>query len=422
MKIKSPLQLAVLTLALSTFNPQSSIVFGQGSLTPPGPPAPTMKSLNQIEPRTPVSSLPFYITKAGSYFLTTNLTGVSAQDGITINASSVTLDLSGFELVGVPGSLAGINAPVEVTNLFIHNGTVRDWGDSGVKLFLAPNILLDHLHARQNAGSGIGLGDGCVVQHCSANSNAFLGIAAGGIVRDCASLGNGADGISASTVQSCVAESNGGGGVHGAESVSDCAGSYNHLSGISVENGGVVSRSVAQLNSGSGIVAGLGSLVQDSTVFNNGGTGIVAAVSCQIVNCVASGSSYQGIVTGQASTVKGCTARNNSLDGIQVPNDCVVLENNCAGNGTGLSGGAGIHATIAGNRIEGNSTILNKQGLWIQGGANVVIRNFSRYNPGSGSIGSSNFVISTGNTVGEILDFSSGGTLTNANPWANISY
>jgi len=41
--------------------------FAQGSLTPPGAPAPTMKSLDQIEPRTPISSLPFTISSSGSY-------------------------------------------------------------------------------------------------------------------------------------------------------------------------------------------------------------------------------------------------------------------------------------------------------------------------------------------------------------------
>ncbi len=46
---------------------------GQGSLTPPGAPAPTMRSLDQIEPRTPISTLPFTITTGGHYYLTKSL-------------------------------------------------------------------------------------------------------------------------------------------------------------------------------------------------------------------------------------------------------------------------------------------------------------------------------------------------------------
>src|ERR1043165_9796506 len=74
--------------------------YSQGSLTPPGAPAPTMKTLDQIEPRAPISSLPYTIASSGSYYLTTNLTALSAVDGIVINADNVTLDLSGFTMTG----------------------------------------------------------------------------------------------------------------------------------------------------------------------------------------------------------------------------------------------------------------------------------------------------------------------------------
>src|SRR6266436_4671626 len=69
-------------------------LFAQGSLTPPGAPAPTMKTLQQIEPRTPISSVPVSILNSGSYYLTDNLE-VSYGDAIFISANNVTVDLNG---------------------------------------------------------------------------------------------------------------------------------------------------------------------------------------------------------------------------------------------------------------------------------------------------------------------------------------
>src|SRR5712692_225180 len=102
MKIRLPAFIVCL-VPLSPF-----AALAQGQLTPSGPPGLTFKTLQQIEPRTPISALPFPIVSPGSYYLTTNLTGIAGTNGITIAASDVTLDLSGFALGGVIGSQAGI--------------------------------------------------------------------------------------------------------------------------------------------------------------------------------------------------------------------------------------------------------------------------------------------------------------------------
>ena len=67
-----------------------------------------MKTLSQIEPRTPISSLPFTISQSGSYYLSTNLTGVSGLHGIYIATGNVTLDLTGFTIQVYGFSVVGI--------------------------------------------------------------------------------------------------------------------------------------------------------------------------------------------------------------------------------------------------------------------------------------------------------------------------
>src|SRR4051812_44068330 len=92
-------------------------VSAQGPLAPPpGVPAPTMKTLDQVEPRREVNATNtpgnatnlFIISAPGSYYLSGNITGVAGKSGILISADSVTLDLNGFALIG-GGSGAGIS-------------------------------------------------------------------------------------------------------------------------------------------------------------------------------------------------------------------------------------------------------------------------------------------------------------------------
>lgn len=50
-------------------------VWGQGSLFPSGAPAPNMKSLEQVEPRTAITNIPWVIGTTGSYDLVKSLRG-----------------------------------------------------------------------------------------------------------------------------------------------------------------------------------------------------------------------------------------------------------------------------------------------------------------------------------------------------------
>ena len=84
--MKIQFKLAAPVLLLTTINSTSFTAFAQGSLTPPGSPAPTMKTLAQIEPRTSISSVPFTISVPGSYYLTANLV-TTVSNAIVIAAN-----------------------------------------------------------------------------------------------------------------------------------------------------------------------------------------------------------------------------------------------------------------------------------------------------------------------------------------------
>src|SRR6476469_9323232 len=131
MKARTFLALAV--FVSSFLLPPSS--FAQGSLTPPGPPAPTMKKLDELEPRTNLqgTSAPgvdttnpnfhFVINQPGSYYLSASL-GVTKPNGIQINVEGVTLDLNGFQVARASGSGGdGIQISVNAHRVIVLKGS-----------------------------------------------------------------------------------------------------------------------------------------------------------------------------------------------------------------------------------------------------------------------------------------------------------
>ena len=82
---------------------------------PPGPVAPTG--------RTVILSLPYTISEPGTYYLGRHLTAPPhfSGAGITITASSVTLDLNGFSLAG-PRTFSGTALNISGARITITNG------------------------------------------------------------------------------------------------------------------------------------------------------------------------------------------------------------------------------------------------------------------------------------------------------------
>jgi parallel beta-helix repeat protein len=352
-----------------------------GPLDPPaGPIAPTPGP----EPRTAINATNtpgdadslYKITQPGSYYLAGNVTGEVGKHGIEIVASGVTIDLNGFDMVGVPamGLFDGITATaLNLTNITIVNGSLRDWGDEGIDFrnFGASGGVVERVVASGNAGDGISVGSGSTVANCTAYRNIRTGIFA-----------------------------NGGG------TIINCSAFDNFLSGISANNG---------------------TTIFACTVSNNDAIGIEAGSGCSVANCTAFANGAEGIVATTGTTITNCSVRTNTLDGIRAFSDCTISGNLCAGNGNGTANdGAGIRVTSTDNRIEGNNCTDADRGIDVDGVGNIIIRNTCTGN-------TVNWAIVANNVYGPIIDRTApnsaavsgnaaASTLGSTDPNANFSY
>lgn len=264
-------------------------LFGFGPLDPPdGPIAPTYKTLSEVEARTAINSTNtpgdadsrFKITKPGSYYLTGNITGVSGKSGIEVTADC-TIDLGGFEVGGVNGSLDGIVLVGEFHGT-VRNGRVSRWGQSGIAAQACYSASFEDLLVMDNKKEGLWLGRYSVVSRVRALRNGAYGIRVevGGTVADCTTAENTLSGIfsgSYTGVSRCNAASNGEHGISSIEggNISDCVAEGNTSAGIR-SGGGIIRDSVCDGNFGQGVLllGSGGTIVRNNTCAVNALDGV----------------------------------------------------------------------------------------------------------------------------------------------------
>jgi len=369
-----------------------------GDLTPPaGPPAPTMKPLDEVEPRiaivtqnTPpgVVSL-FRISAPGSYYLTQNVTGVAGRSGIEIASSDVTIDLRGFTISGVPGSGSGIFAAAVHDNISIHDGVVRSWGGTGISLSNCSNIRIERVTAQSCGDDGISVGVNASLSSCAARENGDDGIVTqtGASISNCGAVQNTGEGIQCgggTSIINCSTGSNGANGIlaFAACTITECASFTNVASGIAlVASGTTVSR---------------------CSLYSNTGHGVLGTAGCTIINC---------------------TVGSNTLDGIRVTSDCSVRGNTCDNNGNLAGDGAGIVASSSDNRIEGNNCTDGDRGIEAVVGGNFITRNTCSGNTSNWNIAAGNICLVVAATTAPAFNGNSGGAAPGStDPNANFTY
>lgn len=324
--MKTHLLKFVLSFGLVALVASNTPCLAQGNLTPPGPPSPTMKSLDQIEARTPISSAPFTITQPGSYYLTTNVT-VSTGNAITIATNAVRLDLNGFTISSTAGSAIGAgilvtsSRNITIVNGFIQ-GTVTNNGsgvysgggflygiycpgatgnvlaseisvsgclDYGISLNTGDSILVESCTVRTVGTYGI---LASTIQNCSAmdcgyiaifgdqvsnsrgqNTGSGYALYADTVAQNCYGYNSGSSyGIAAETALNCYGFSSSGDGVDAFENALNCIG-FSDGGGIGLYAGSIANSCYGYSSTGQGISSFIANVCHGAT---GSGTALVA--------------------------------------------------------------------------------------------------------------------------------------------------
>jgi hypothetical protein len=364
-----------------------------GDLTPPGAPAPTMKTLDQVEPRMPIGPLTtpgdadsvFRINRPGSYYLTGEVFGRAGERGIEIAASDVSIDLMGYTVRGVAGSLEGIRAVIGGANTRVVNGVIRDWDGLGVDLLNGFNLAVSDLMIESNGAGGVALGQNGIATRCVVRNND----------------GDGLTIVFGGVAESVVSEANTG-------------------IGIAIGNDGVVrdSRSNGNLSYG---YLGVQSVFDACVATANSDDGFLL-IQSRMVDCLALGNSGNGVNGGDNAQVLDSVASGNGLNGILVGRHAMVARNLCERNGS-LGVGAGVAVGGIRTTVEGNSAISNDIGIDVNSTNNFIAGNFASGNAVNYTVVADNMCLVVTGALGGAINGDAGGVSPGStDPNANYAY
>lgn len=361
-----------------------------GDLNPPvGGIGPTFKTLTEVEPRvaingtnTPGNAASTYrIAQPGSYYLTSNLSGVSGKMVILVAAPDVTIDLMGFSIAG---GTSAIGRQQLVPSVTVRNGHISNCLDVAINLGGCDGSTIENVSVRDCELHGVFIGGHAIVRNVQVQNCGGYGIQTGGngMVLNCSVMSSGAAPTAAYQSLAC-------------SRFIDC---------------------IAINNYGYGFFANGEACVFSGCVSRySGNDGFYLHEGCRIERCLASNNQGEGIRAQGNSTILDCTSNYNGLRGIRAGNACTV--HGCQTRANGMRGNfAGIWLEGSGSRADGNEMTDNDFGLYTRADHNVIVKNSARNNP------MGDFFVGPGNELAPVVTNPGSNGFAGMNAWSNIAY